>query len=278
MKLKKTLLVTFSPTRTSYKIGEAIARGLGNEEIDIMDLTLYNDVPSIDISKETLVIFSLPVYGGSIAPLAMQRLSELKSDGALAVTVVLYGNRAFENALTQLDSFVSERGCKVIAAASFVGEHSYSNSKYPIAAGRPDERDIAFAQTFGEDISRKIAYAKDQDSICAVKAEDIALPEQSQDEMNSFFSEIKQAKIDGIPFPLGPATDENLCTHCGICANNCPIEAIVEGDELNTDYSKCIKCCACIKLCPENARSMDTPYSHYLNKYFGIRKDATVIL
>src|SRR5574344_1959783 len=123
MKLKKTLLVTFSPTRTSYKIGEAIARGLGNEEIDIMDLTLYNDVPSIDILKETLVIFSLPVYGGSIAPLAMQRLSELKSDGALAVTVVLYGNRAFENALTQLDSFVSERGCKVIAAAGFVGEH-----------------------------------------------------------------------------------------------------------------------------------------------------------
>ncbi len=278
MKLKKTLLVTFSPTRTSYKIGEAIARGLGNEEIEIMDLTLYNDVPSIDISKETLVIFSLPVYGGSIAPLAMQRLSELKSDGALAVTVVLYGNRAFENALTQIDSFVSERGCKVIAAAGFVGEHSYSNSKYPIAAGRPDERDIAFAQTFGEDISRKITDAKDKDSIYAVKAEDIALPEQSQEEMTAFFSEIKQAKLDGIPFPLGPATDENLCTHCSICANNCPIEAIVEGDELNTDYSKCIKCCACIKLCPENARSMDTPYSHFLSKYFCIRKNATVIL
>lgn len=278
MKLKKTLLVTFSPTRTSYKIGEAIARGLGNEEIEIMDLTLYNDVPSIDISKGTLVIFSLPVYGGSIAPLAMQRLSELKSDGALAVTVVLYGNRAFENALTQIDSFVSERGCKVIAAAGFVGEHSYSNSKYPIAAGRPDERDIAFAQTFGEDISRKIANAKDKDSIYAVKAEDISLPEQSQEEMTAFFSEIKQAKLDGIPFPLGPATDENLCTHCSICANNCPIEAIVEGDELNTDYSKCIKCCACIKLCPENARSMDTPYSHFLSKYFCIRKNATVIL
>ncbi len=278
MKNRKVMLITFSPTRTSYRVGEAIAQGIKGTSLELLDLTLIDNVDTIDIPKDTIAIFSFPVYGGFVAPLAMQRLSSLKAEGVLAITVVVYGNRAFENALTQLDSFVTERGCKVIAAAGFIGEHSYSNAKYPIASARPNKDDLSFAKSFGEKVLGKISSVQSFEQLQAVNTKDISLPEQSDEDMIAFFSDIKQAKINGIPFPQGPSTDEKLCNNCAICHINCPTKAIVKGDECNTDYEKCIKCCACIKLCPQGARSMDTPYSLYLNRYFSKEKENVTIL
>ena len=54
------------------------------------------------------------------------------------VLVVVYGNRAYEKALMELDAFALPRGLKVIAGATFIGEHSYSTDEHPIAAGRPN--------------------------------------------------------------------------------------------------------------------------------------------
>ncbi len=46
-----------------------------------------------------------------------------------AVLVVVYGNRAYEKALMELDAFAIPHGLKVIAGATFIGEHSYSTDK-----------------------------------------------------------------------------------------------------------------------------------------------------
>ncbi len=42
MNVKDVLLVTFSPTRTSWRIGEAIARGTSYENVRVLDLTSSN--------------------------------------------------------------------------------------------------------------------------------------------------------------------------------------------------------------------------------------------
>ena len=70
------------------------------------------------------------------------------------VLVVVYGNRAYEKALVELDAFASTKlGFKVIAGATFVGEHSYSTVRnirwHP---GRPDADDLEYAKLFGEKI------------------------------------------------------------------------------------------------------------------------------
>lgn len=72
-----------------------------------------------------------------MAPLALERMKDLRADGTPVVIVVVYGNRAYEKALVELDAFVSGLGFKVIAGGTFVGEHSYSSDRYPIAAGVP---------------------------------------------------------------------------------------------------------------------------------------------
>ena len=48
----------------------------------------------------------------------------------------------------------------------------------------------------------------------------------------------------------------DACTQCGTCAVNCPVGAIDAENTRQVDISKCITCCACIKQCPEHARSM----------------------
>ena len=71
--------------------------------------------------------------------------------------VVVYGNRAYEDALLELRDLVIEQGFIPIAAAAFIGEHSYSTEATPIAHGRPDALDLARAQEFGALIRDRLA-------------------------------------------------------------------------------------------------------------------------
>jgi uncharacterized Fe-S center protein len=51
--------------------------------------------------------------------------------------------------------------------------------------------------------------------------------------------------------------DESLCTFCGICANNCPQDAIVvEAKSFKVDESLCWRCGRCVRVCPERALSV----------------------
>ena len=78
-----------------------------------------------------------PFTGGSVAPLALERLQGLHGDGTPVVLLAVYGNRDYEHALDDLDRFMTERGFVTVAAGTFVGEHSYSTPQTPVAAGRP---------------------------------------------------------------------------------------------------------------------------------------------
>ncbi len=51
-----------------------------------------------------------------------------------------------------------------------------------------------------------------------------------------------------------PYVKKDRCTSCGICAENCPVDAVsVTGEGAAIDGRKCIGCCQCISLCPEGA-------------------------
>lgn len=277
MDINEIHLITFSPTRTSKQVGEAIVHGTGISSVTNVDLTLES-IGKNEIPSHALAVISVPVYGGHVAPLALERMKDIHSDGAPAVVVVVYGNRAYEKALSELDAFVTERGFKVIAAATFVGEHSYSCDKYPVAPGRPDVDDLKFAELFGEKIRAKIAAALDMEKLYGVDVTRIRRPSQPFFPLLRFFRKVIRLRKNGVPMPRTPKTDAERCTQCGYCVKHCPAGAILKGDECNTIAEKCIKCCACVKGCPQKARTYDTPFAALLADSFKKQKEDRIII
>lgn len=278
MKIDKVCLITFSPTRTSKQVGEAIVRGVAADSVELVDLTLPGAEVG-EVASDTLAVIAVPVYGGHVAPLAKFRLGSLRACGAPAVVVAVYGNRAYEKALVELDACATEVGFKVIGAATFVGEHSYSSVSHPIAAGRPDGDDLRFAEEFGVGIRAKVEAAGDMSRLYGVDVSRIPRPKQSIWSMLMFVRQImKWRKNPPADMPRHPRVDAAKCTACGACVGLCPNGAIVAGDELHTLADHCIKCCACVKGCPQGARRFDTPYAPLLSKYFGRRKENKTLL
>ncbi len=278
MTITEVHLITFSPTHTSRKVGEAITRGLGIKDVFIEDLTQPCDIHNKELPANALAVITAPVYGGHVAPLALQRMKEIRANHTPAIIAVVYGNRAYEHALQELDTFIGSLGFQAIAGGTFIGEHSYSNKNHPIAEGRPDEEDLAYAEIFGQKVRTKIEKAADRDHLYGIDVKRIQRPHQPFFPLLRFLHRVTKFRKSGGTIPRTPQVDERLCTHCGACVKHCPTGAITKGNECNTHAERCIRCCACVKICPQKARTFDTPFSAMLSDCFQRPKENRIIL
>jgi ferredoxin len=250
MKINTLKLIYFSPTRTTRKALEGVAVGIDAVSVSHLDLTLSGAEKSAETVHTDLAILGVPVYAGRVPQIAVSRISKLKAENIPAVIVVVYGNRAYEDALVELKDLAEEAGFKPMAAAAFIGEHSFSSEKTPIAQHRPDEKDIMEADAFGRQIRKKLDEVQD-----FTGALPLSVPG------NHPYKERHQMP------PGSPTTQEELCTLCGSCADACPVNAISVGDIVETDAARCIYCCACVKICPTDARVMTIPKMNEIAKW-----------
>lgn len=145
MKPETVCTVVFSPTGTSKKIAETVARSIASDAgteaaaLKTIDLT-HAAAHSAALSAGAVAVIAAPVYGGHVAPTAAKRLETLRGSGTPAVVIAVYGNRAFEKAAAELAALAARQGFVPVAAAAFVGEHSYSTPETPVAAGRRKTR------------------------------------------------------------------------------------------------------------------------------------------
>lgn len=130
---------------------------------------------SAALSAGAVAVIAAPVYGGHVAPTAAKRLETLRGSGTPAVVIAVYGNRAFEKAAAELAALAARQGFVPVAAAAFVGEHSYSTPETPVAAGRPDAQDLARAAEFGAAVRKKLA-AGTPAPVDAAKLKDVHTP------------------------------------------------------------------------------------------------------
>jgi ferredoxin len=233
-------LAYFSPTGTTRSIVHAISRGIdinSAEQIDVTSLDVRKK--QLQTSRNDLLVVAVPVYIGRVPALLTEWLRGIKADRTPAVCIVVYGNRAFDDALLELRDILIERGCIPVACAAYIGEHSYSSFETPIAVDRPDVRDLKHAELFGRKINEKMRTVLSVDYI-----NDINIPGNLP-----YGGDNKLWSVDFIEI-----NDE--CIQCGTCAELCPVDAIDSEDSNLIDKGKCITCCACIKNCPQNARSM----------------------
>lgn len=266
----KTFLITFSPTGTSRKVGEAIARGIDPECI-VYDYMKGRG--AITVPAGAVAVFSMPVYGGHVAPPASEWIKNISGEGAMAVATVVYGNRDYENALVELGDMLRARGFRIAGGATFVGEHSYSTARFPIAAGRPDCSDLEQASRFGAALKEKMLRG----SVDDIDLSAIVHTENPAAATARFYEGVMKIRSSGT-VPRTPVVDEAGCVHCGRCVAVCPMGAITEGNECHTDAGRCIDCCACVKACATGARTYDTPFAPLLSECFGEQKPNHTIL
>ena len=236
--MNRIIGVYFSPTHTSEKIIHAVAQGAGEKSFNTVNLTF--GAHKRNFGSDDLVLFAFPVYSGRIPETALARLQNLNGNGAKAAVIAVYGNRAYNDALLELRDRVIGLDFKVISAAAFIGEHSFSVSHYPIAEDRPDSRDLKKAREYGASIINMLDRISSGNRTPDIPG-------------NVPYRERSAGK------PISPRTDENLCTNCLACISACPVGAITSNSPLKTDSGACIKCCACIKVCGVGARAFDDP-------------------
>ncbi len=148
----KIHLIYFSPTATTKRTLEAIARGTGRTVGSVTSLTLGTPADLPEYSQDDLVLIGMPVYAGRLPQLAVERFLPIAGNGAAAVPVVLYGNRHYDDALIELYDQCREQGFRPAAAGAFLAEHSFSIPERPLSKGRPDAADLEKAEAFGQQI------------------------------------------------------------------------------------------------------------------------------
>jgi len=244
---------------------EGIAKGIAVEDVEHINLTLpEGDQQTIPPFSGELVIIGAPVYGGRLPVNAIDRFRQLKASNTLAILIVLYGNREFEDALLELKNLALELGFIPIAAGAFIGEHSFATKDVPIANGRPDNQDIQIAMDFG---------AKIKDKITALQSPDT----QPDLKISGRFPYVAGGAR---PMAVAPVSKEDTCTVCGTCASVCPTAAISINGSVATKIEQCIRCCACIKNCPTGARVWEDDMMKNITKglstYFSYPKEPRI--
>ncbi len=232
----------FSPTGGTKKAGEAFCTALA-ENVKAFDL---GKCEHIEVSADIIVV-AAPVFAGRIPTIAAERLKKLNGKGKEAVTLAVYGVRAYDDALLEMNDIMQEDGFEVVASAALVAEHSIVRE---VGAGRPDAQDISEIKAFAENVSKKI-----NDSIKTL----IQVPGN------------KPYK-PGMKVAVTPISTE-ACNTCGVCVSVCSTGAIViEANHVKTDLHSCIMCMACVAHCPKKVRMLPAAMQEGMNQKLGVLK------
>ena len=243
--------VYFSPSGSTETVTKRIAAKiaeLAGVPCEVDDFTLPDArVKERRFGAEDLVVFGMPTYAGRLPNLIAPAVRELfHADGALAVPVVLYGNRSIDDSLMELRNTLTENGFVPAAAAAFVGAHTFSKV---LAAGRPDASDLDAADQFAGAVLDKLTRTG-RNGLGMVQV-------PGRDPVGPYYT---PRGLDGQPakfLKAKPKTSE-ACDRCGICQKVCPMGSIDPEDPASIP-GICIKCGACIRKCPKSAKFFDDP-------------------
>lgn len=253
MEVNRVYAAYFSPTGTTRAVVTYLAKRIAwNSGVAFVpwDFTLPAgrfETPSVK-STDVLVL-GLPVYAGRLPNLMLKYLSTFAGRGALGVPVVLFGNRSYGNALIELRDLLEKTGFHTVAAAAFVGQHSFSAQ---LAPGRPDAADWETADRLAETISERIGRLPQDGPFFPVEVPGTGAPDYG-----GYYRPLGE---DGLPvdFLKAKPVTTSACIGCKRCAGVCPLGSI-DPVQVSRITGVCIKCNACIQICPVHAKQLADP-------------------
>lgn len=226
--------IVFSPTGGTKKVADIITEEWKKPTIFVDLSNAGIDPLKIAIKKEDIALVAVPSYGGRVPELAAKRLMKIHGNQARCIIVCVYGNRAYEDTLVELQDIVEKCGFRTVAGISAVAEHSIMHQ---YAAGRPDKDDAEELRGFAKKIYGRLVNEKTLQTVPEIPGN----------------RPYKKAGGAG----LIPKATKN-CISCGLCAENCPAQAISRENLKTADSGKCISCMRCVVACPKSARKVNS--------------------
>ena len=226
-------IALFSPTGGTRKAAEIIGRAIDPQAVEIdLSKTQAEGLP-LELGRDEVLLAAVPVFGGRVPAIALERLKGITGHDTPAIPVVVYGNRDYDDALLELKSALESNGFRPIAGIACIAEHSIM---HVYATGRPDAADEQVLKQFASQIVDKLKLVKG------------GIPAPIEVKGNPDYK-----PYNGVP--LKPHATR-ACNRCGTCAALCPVGAIPLDNPQKTDTKKCISCMRCIAVCPHQARKV----------------------
>ena len=250
MNIEKVWTVCFSATGTTEKTVNLIAGELaGKLDVPVEKIPFTRPAErerDYHFSENDLVVVGSPTYAGKLPNKILPSFQEkLRGNGALAVPVVMFGNRSYDNSLAELCGVLETNGFHTVAAGAFVAQHAFTDE---LAYGRPGWSDQFEMKNFAKQISDKV---KSLPGICA--------PVRVPGDANASYYVPKGTDGEPVKFlKAKPKTYLSKCTNCGACARLCPMGAIDPKNVSNVPGT-CIKCQCCVRKCTKGAKYFDDP-------------------
>lgn len=227
----------FSPTGGTKACGDIFCEGVARS---VKEENLGARAP-LNAPECELTVFAAPVFGGRIPAVAAEKIASLNGAGRMAVTIAVYGTRAYEDALLELNDAAASAGFRVVASAAVVARHSIVPA---VGQGRPDEDDRRSITEFAENVLKKLMSG--DETVVSVPG-------------NFPYKESRGMPVAPVCLPE--------CSRCGECESVCPTAAIcMDEDGVKTDADACILCLACASVCPEKARILPPPMQERMNE------------
>lgn len=226
-----TYEIFFSPTGGTKKVSAFLANEISSKSVNIDLSDSKEEFKKFALTGEDTAVIAVPSYSGRVPAVAAERISKVHGNGAKAIIVCVYGNRAYEDTLVELQDIVQKTGFTVIAAVAAIAEHSIAH-KY--ATNRPDQDDYRQLKEFAGKINGKLGK------------QDFTTPSIPGNRPYR-----KAAGAGVVP----KAT--KACSKCGVCASKCPVGAIDKNNPSKVDKKICISCMRCVSVCPHKARKVN---------------------
>ena len=232
------MIYYFSATGNSRAVAERIAARLGEQCADI----LQSD-PLEDRGRDAYIGFVFPIYAWAAPEVVLKFASQVKAGDAYTFAVCTFSN---------VTGLALQQFSEILPLKSGYGICMPDN--FPVFDKIVETEESA---------RRKLLEAKPRlewvtEQLLAKKTGfDSRVGENGAErtyQKSVFFNE-HQRKTGSF------WVDGELCMHCGLCARNCPAQAIAMEDGLPVWIKEsCFLCAGCINLCPAEAVQMG-PYS-----------------
>jgi ferredoxin/flavodoxin len=257
--MKKAFVVYCSPAGSTRHAAQVIEKALGGLNVNVRTVDLGKEKKWEPIFQEIVesgnracLFIGSPVYAGHPVPPIMQFIERMPATpGLFAVPFVTWGQVVSGLALYDMVSELRTKNVKVIGAAKILAVHSMMwDSPRPLGQGHPNADDDRMMV----ELVQKIGVKMVDPETAQIRLSDLRYYP------DAVCKKIAQRTLEVVK-PLMPkrTLDTESCIQCGICAEECPTDAITYSPfpEFTDD---CIYCYVCVQKCSEGALTTDKAF------------------